>query len=222
MKKLYTAVIAVMALSVIGTAVLLLFMPDTIPAHYNFAGEVDRFGSKYENLIFPAFTIVPTVIFLLVAKSRGKKNDKVTEKVLLYTALGMALFFMAEGFYFMIKGLQYDPTVNPSLDLGIWRLAGIFTGVLLVLLGNIMPKAPRNAFFGLRTKWSMSNDTVWQKSQRFSGFASVVCGLALTAASLLVPEGWCLAALVVIPAVWLAACIAASYRFYRRSGTERG
>lgn len=29
------------------TAVALQFMPDTIPMHSNFAGEIDRWGSKY-------------------------------------------------------------------------------------------------------------------------------------------------------------------------------
>lgn len=216
-KKLYAAVIAVLVLNVVGTLVLLLFLPDTVPTHYNFAGEVDRYGSKYENLIFPAMTIVPAVIFLLIARSRGKKNDAGTEKVLLYTALGMALFLTAEGAYFTIKEFQYDPAVPPTVDLGIWRLAGLFTGVLLVLLGNIMPKAPRNAFFGLRTRWSMSSDAVWQRSQRFTGFASVACGLVLVIASLLAPEGWwCLAALAAVMVVWPAVCAAASYYFYRK------
>lgn len=52
MKKLYAAMAALVAISVVGTAVLIVFMPDTVPAHYNFAGEIDRWGSKYENFAF--------------------------------------------------------------------------------------------------------------------------------------------------------------------------
>ena len=52
MKKLYALCYGVILLCIVGTAILLIFTPDTIPVHYNFAGEVDRFGSKYENLIW--------------------------------------------------------------------------------------------------------------------------------------------------------------------------
>lgn len=217
MKKLYAAVIALLVLSFVGTAVLLLFMPDTVPAHYNLAGEVDRYGSKYENLTFPVMNALFGIPFLCLARWRGKKNDALTEKVFLWTDAGMILFFMAEGAYFMIKDIRYDPAATPTVDLGLWRLAGIFIGILLVLLGNIMPKAPRNAAFGLRTKWSMANDAVWQKSQRFGGFASVVCGLVLTVASLLAPEGWCLVLLLAVMAVWVTVCVAASYFYYRKT-----
>ena len=45
MKKFKTAVCLLMLLSVAITAIILQFMPDIIPAHYNMAGEVDRLGS---------------------------------------------------------------------------------------------------------------------------------------------------------------------------------
>lgn len=35
------------------TAAALQFLPESVPMHYNMAGQIDRWGSKYENLIFP-------------------------------------------------------------------------------------------------------------------------------------------------------------------------
>ena len=49
---------ALMFLPLIITLVVLPFLPEQIPAHYNFAGEIDRWGSKYETLLFPAITIL--------------------------------------------------------------------------------------------------------------------------------------------------------------------
>ena len=37
----------------IGTAIVFQFMPGSVPMHYDFAGSIDRWGSKYEHLIFP-------------------------------------------------------------------------------------------------------------------------------------------------------------------------
>ena len=64
MKKLYAAMAALVAISVVGTAVLIVFMPDTVPAHYNFAGEIDRWGSKYENFAFPAIAVLLSLIHI--------------------------------------------------------------------------------------------------------------------------------------------------------------
>ncbi len=49
------------------------------------------------------------------------------------------------------------------------RIAGYPAGIAFVICGNIMPKSDRNEAFGLRTPWSLSNDEVWRKSQRFGG-----------------------------------------------------
>ncbi len=39
--------------SILFLAYLWKDLPDKVPAHYNFAGEVDRWGSKWELWIFP-------------------------------------------------------------------------------------------------------------------------------------------------------------------------
>ncbi len=63
MKKLYYVLALLLILSVISTSVTIIISPDIIPAHYNVHGEVDRFGSKYENLIFPGFSFLMAVFF---------------------------------------------------------------------------------------------------------------------------------------------------------------
>lgn len=80
MKKFKTTMYVLMVVSVLITVVLLAFMPDMIPAHYNIQGEVDRFGSKYESLIFPITTIGMGWFFLgtqkLVTNGANKQEQK--------------------------------------------------------------------------------------------------------------------------------------------------
>lgn len=117
MKKLYALCYGVILLCIVGTAILLIFTPDTIPVHYNFAGEVDRFGSKYENLIWPIFTITMGAFFILLAKQKRKKGETVNEKILLYTGICTLLFFAALGFYFMLKAIRYDPDAAATVSM---------------------------------------------------------------------------------------------------------
>lgn len=215
MKKLYVLNYIAIALCIVGTAVILIFTSDTIPVHYNFAGEVDRFGSKYENLIFPFFTILMGAGFLLAAKKMRKKGESTGERIMLYTGAATSLFFTALGFYFMLKAIKYDPDAAASISIDVIKFVSIATGILLIILGNIMPKMRRNSLFGLRTKWSMSNDSVWQKSQRFGGIASVICGFVMIITAAFIPGIWNVLLMTVIIIIWVTVSIVASYRYYQ-------
>jgi uncharacterized membrane protein len=41
-----------------------------------------------------------------------------------------------------------------------------------------MGKVRQNYFVGLKTPWTLNDPEVWQKSQRFAGWAFVLAGLA--------------------------------------------
>jgi len=219
MKKLYAIFYGIIILSVVGTAILLMFSTDTVPVHYNFAGEADRFGSKYENLIFPLIDIIMGTFFILFAKLQRKKGMATNEKILLYAGISTLLFFVALGFYFILKAIRYDPAATAAVSIDATKFTGIAVGILLIVLGNIMPKMRRNAMFGLRTKWSLSNDSVWQKSQRFGGISSVLCGLIMIVTSAFVSGVWNLLVMTVAITVWLILCIVASYHYYKTDGT---
>ena len=52
----------------------------------------------------------------------------------------------------MLKAIRYDPDAAATVSIDAMKFTGIAIGILLVILGNIMPKMRRNAMFGLRTK----------------------------------------------------------------------
>ena len=129
MKKLYTLCYIAMLICVLGTAALLVLSPDVIPVHFNFAGEVDRFGSKYENLLWPFFSLLIGGILMFTAKKVGQKEGKKDEKAILYVALITLIFFMILGFYFMIKAIQYNPSEPGQISVDIMKFIGISLGI---------------------------------------------------------------------------------------------
>ena len=226
MKKFKTIICLLMLLSVVITAIMLQFMPDIVPAHYNAAGEVDRLGSKYESFLFPVATVVMGGFFLLVDKlvPRAKnERERKTEDVVIYVSgVLTTLYFVGMNIFFMGKGIAYGHSGTASVPgIDIMQTNSVCTiliGALLIILGNYMPKARVNALYGLRTKWSMSNDRVWQKSQRFGGFSSVVCGIVLILIGVFVRK-WLLLWMLLIITIWGITSVAMSYVFYRKDRT---
>ncbi len=58
-------------------------------------------------------------------------------------------------------------------------------GMLLIVIGNLLPRARPNWFVGIRTPWTLSSDRVWEKTHRFGGRVFVAGGLLITIAALL-------------------------------------
>ena len=215
MKKLYSILFFMILILLVGTVIFLILSPDQIPVHMNFSGEVDRIGSKYEYLVFPAIGAGLGLFFYLMAKIETKKGEESNEKILLYCAIGTILLLTVLGFYFMFQASRYDGGASSGGSFGnVNQLMNVGIGVLLVVLGNIMPKARMNSMFGIRTSWSMSSDSVWQKTQRFGGIVCVICGLLMILLSLFIPGDWNMYVMIGIIAVMTIVTSAASYKYY--------
>ena len=50
-------------------------------------------------------------------------------------------------------------------------------GLMLIIMGNFMPKIEKNRTLGFKTRTSMYNETTWRKTHRFTGFAAVIAGV---------------------------------------------
>lgn len=159
---------------------LLQLLPDKIPAHYGISGEVDRWGSKYETLIFPAITIIFGFIMLIVTKyaSKQEKVGNNNQKIGTLTGILSLLLFNIMTFYFLYADFNKIKNLN-SIPIDLSQLIFILLGVIMMILGNIMPKVKMNSMIGLRTTWSMKNEITWKKSQKFGGISFIIVGILI-------------------------------------------
>ncbi|GIN07675.1 SdpI family protein [Shouchella clausii] len=65
-------------------------------------------------------------------------------------------------------------------DLGVTILMviSISLGIMTVVLGYFGTKAKPNLAFGVRTKWALSNDEVWKRSNLLGGKLLLIVGFA--------------------------------------------
>ena len=209
---------ALMFIPLFITVIALPFLPEKIPAHYNFAGEIDRWGSKFETLLFPLCTIGMGFFMLWMAKISAKQEEggKNNEKVVFYTGMGLSVFFTLEHCFFLYKSFAAAERMSYAYEADINQFICVLFGISMVIMGNFMPKLRSNGIIGLRTPWSMKNDIIWKKSQLFGGISFMICGAVMIALGIFM-EGYAAmcAALGLIIADTIV-CVIYSYKIAQR------
>ncbi len=154
------------------------FMPDEVPVHFDLNNNVDRWGSKYELLILPFVIIVIGIVFLLAARHLDKKEDNGSNNFNVLTTVTIAilgLFNVLTYYTLYIAFTQIQDLGTPKINM--FSLLTFTFGIVFIIIGNVVPKTKMNHFLGLRTKWSMSSEEAWKKSQRFGGYALIITGV---------------------------------------------
>lgn len=216
MKKSYKAVFCLVVVSFVIVGIFLTFMPDRVPMHYNAAGGIDRMGSKYEYLLIPLILAALAGLIVVLAKYQARRGESGTEKAAMVSGISVLAFMIVLEVYILWKAAAYSPNTGDGQAPELLRLTALGLGALFIIIGNIMPKAGRNSLFGLRTGWSMKNDDVWQRCQRFGGYSAVVFGVMMIICGIALSGLAAACALIGLTVVMLIADIAASYRIYKR------
>ena len=217
-KKLLTALyIILMFLPLIAVIVAYPFLPDQIPAHYGMDNQVTRWGNKSETFIFPIITLVFGFFMYIGAKGaaeqekKGNGTGKNNSTITFVAGIFSIIVFDILTFYFLYTDLHQIENLN-DVPFSLTKILFGILGIALIILGNIMPKLKRNSLIGLRTSWSMKNDIVWKKSQRFCGILFMLSGIVILIFCFLL-EGTLLTVLSLILLI-VAAVASVIYSYY--------
>lgn len=179
--------------------ILLPSLPEKIPMHYSFSGEINRWGSRYESFLFPIITIIFALIFKL---SKFTKNKIANDKS--YNTISLGILFMFNIFTFIFLYYCFYPK-----SLGNNNITSALLSIMFIFLGNIFPKLKQNSFIGIKVPWTLKNETVWYKTHRLGGFVWVIGGSIMLLLSLFVSNAASfiillvgLAVITIIPSVY--------------------
>ncbi len=179
MKWMYRTFYALMFLPLVITLIALAILPDKVPMHYNLRNEIDRWGSKYESLILPVL-IIGMGLFLKsmskLASKKGNQNGNSNEKATILVGIATLMLFNGMTYIFLYTGyVRAKADIAHIVD--FYKIIFILMGVMLIMIGSIMPRFKINSIIGLRTTWSMKNEKAWSLSQRFGGISLMITGL---------------------------------------------
>jgi uncharacterized membrane protein len=96
-----------------------------------------------------------------------------------------------------VMGVLHVGVVGVALGwpISVGTLTPVAIGALFIVLGNLLPRFRSNFFFGIRTPWTLSSETVWARTHRVGGYAMVMVGVLLIAAGLVATRIWLVAAI---------------------------
>ena len=158
-------------------------LPERVPVHWSVNGDINRYGSRLEGAFLLPGTMI--VVWLLLrflpridprranyAKFSDTYDLLVNSLVALFAVMHVALLGTALGW-----------------PISMQRLAPALIGLQFVILGNALPRARPNWWFGIRTPWTLSNDRVWMRTHRVGGYLLAGAGVVLLVAAAL-PRFW--------------------------------
>lgn len=205
----------------IGTAIVLQFMPDQVPMHYDFEGNIDRWGSKYEELIFPVIILAMSLFWTLFIRYYEKKAIRETDekesagassnaKVLGIVGVCMAAMFAVEHGVSLYGAYNEATSGASAWSVDIGKVSVVLMGIIFIVIGNFMTKTRINSTVGVRVSWSMYNDNTWRKSNRFGAYAIMIAGVVTIIMAVILKNSFG-AAMAAVGTVILAAVVTLVY-----------
>ena len=158
-------------------------LPERMPVHWGLNGQVDRYGSRLEAaFFFPAMMLLVWLLlrFLPRIDPRRANYAKFADTYDLLVNSFVALFAVM---HVALLGAALGWPVSME------RVVPALIGVQFIILGNVLPRARPNWWFGIRTPWTLSNDRVWMRTHRVAGYLLAGAGVVLLAGAAL-PGPW--------------------------------
>lgn len=200
------------ALIILSFAVGVYFyqnFPTQVPTHWNIQGQVDGYSSAIVGaFLLPSLALALYLMFLVLPYFDPKREEYANFASVYhrFKDLMVAFFYVL----FILTGLN---GLGYRIDIGFW--VPILIGGLFVIIGAMMEKIKMNWFMGIRTPWTMSSETVWNKTHKLSSKVLMLAGL-LIAATVLVPPYWKVVLFVLAIVIILVTLPVYSYILFRR------
>jgi uncharacterized membrane protein len=148
-------------------------LPERVPVHWDWTGQPDRWGSRLEGaFLMPAMTLGLWLLLRFLPKIDPRRAN--------YARFGDTYDFVVAAIVTFMAGLHVV-VLGAALGwpIAVDRVVPGAVGVLLVIIGNLLPRARSNWWFGIRTPWTLSSDRVWQKTHRVGGYLMILAGAGL-------------------------------------------
>ncbi len=157
-------------------------LADPMATHWNAGGEVDGWSSRRVGaFLLPAMALGMLLLLRVLPRidPRRKNYARFTGA---YETMIVAVVAMLVAIHGAVLA------AGLGMPVAMERLVPLLIGVLFIVIGNVLPRARSNWFFGIRTPWTLSSEAVWTRVHRVGGVVMVGAGVMIAAAAFMPPR----------------------------------
>jgi uncharacterized membrane protein len=197
------SLIAILAATV-ASAAIYPRMPEMAASHWNAAGQVDGYMPRFwAAFLMPMVSVGLLLLFLVIPSLDPLKANIAKFRSYYNSFIALIIVFML-----FIHGvtlawnLGYD-----QFNMSVAILPAV--GLILIFSGIVTMKAKRNFFIGIRTPWTLSDDTVWEETHKLGGKLFIAAGIITMLTVFMGESGiW-----IMLPAALLAGFVPVVYSY---------
>lgn len=169
-------------------------------------GNPANYAPSFWALNVPAIILLALGLVFAIIPAIEPLQDKLEASAPLMRAgwLGMIALMLVIQIQIAAPAWGWEMPVNVIL---------IACGVLLIVLGNAMPKSRPGFFVGIRTPWTITNEDNWIATHRLGGKLAILAGVVTIIASFALGTVQT-AATIMVAATLAAALIPAAYSWW--------
>lgn len=182
-------------------------LPEQIATHWGANGQADGYSGKAFAVFGIPCILAVLQLFVSFIPLNDPKRRNIHKKPLTLT------FWIIPVMSVIVNGITYAAALGMEIEVGI--IISILVGILLIALGNYMPKLQQNYTIGIRVPWTLNSTENWNRTHRLGGKTFILGGFLLIIAGFLgsvMGDYGTLAALIVI--VLICAGVPAVYSFW--------
>jgi len=199
-------------LPMVFSVVVYQSLPAQIAIHWNIEGVPDNYASRAVAAFgLPVlFLVIHLFTVLLLLNDPKREVGPQTLRLLgIWIIPGLSVVL-----------IPVTLLIAMGTNIPIAMLVTLMVGVLLVVIGNYLPKSRQNYTVGIKLPWTLSSEDNWNKTHRFAGYLWVLGGLLMIVGSFLLHNDAAnfsliigiVAVLAIFPAVY------SFFLYHRRNG----
>src|SRR5699024_5453512 len=137
-------------------------LPDTVPIHWGFDGQPDGWGGKSSILFTASLPFAMLLLFAVLPRMDPKgKNFQRFQPVYRIFLILLTVFMC--GVSWLSELTVYNVLPSGGSLVNALVMGGL--GLVLLVLGNYMPRIKQNYTFGCRTPWALNDEHNWNRTQ---------------------------------------------------------
>ena len=152
-------------------------LPDMVPSHWGPTGEVDAYSSKGFFVFGLPLLMLGLNLLGTIASGLDPKNKNHEGKplILVYALIPALTILLSVATYFAAFELPI-----PILNMVIAAF-----GLMLVVIGNYLPKCKPSYTIGIKISWTLNSEKNWVATHRMAGKLWVIAGALIILTALL-------------------------------------